>query len=267
MNTFNWGLPPAASSYADRIDFGIRLIHWAMVGIFVLWSIFFIYLLLKYRKRAGIPAERDHEETPGGQAGRLGVLKSLAPDLAVTVFELILIVFYAIPAWTSIKVNFPTDEETVRIDVIAEQFAWNAHYPGKDGRMGRRDPRLVHFNNPIGLDREDPAAADDILTANEIHMPVGKRTLIRLSSKDVIHSFFVPQFRIKQDAVPGMLVPVWVEPTVAGVYPITCSQLCGFAHSLMIGSVVAESPAEFEAWLAAQAAGATAPKKTESLSW
>ena len=260
MNTFNWGLPLAASTYADRIDFGIRIIHWAMLAIFVLWGIFFTYLLMRYRARPGVPAEREDD-------GAHSPLKSLAPDIAVTVFELALIIFYAVPAWTSIKINFPAEEKAHRVDIIAEQFAWNAHYPGKDGKFGRRDPKLVHFTNPIGLDREDPAAADDLVAANELHLPIGTPTLIRLSSKDVIHSFFVPEFRIKQDAVPGMVQKVWVEPTVPGLYPLSCSQLCGFAHANMQANVYVHEEADYTKWFASETKNLKAPAAKADESW
>jgi cytochrome c oxidase subunit 2 len=243
MKTFNWGLPLAASTYAGEIDFGIRLIHWAMLAIFVLWGIFFTYLLIKYRRRDGVPAEREESHS---------VFKSLLPDILVLLFELVLIFTYALPVWSKIKMDVPPEGSSHRVDIIAEQFAWNAHYPGPDGKFGRRDPRLVHFSNPLGLDREDPAAADDITTANEIHMPLGQPTLIRLSSKDVIHSFFVPEFRIKQDAVPGMVIPVWVEPTTPGSFDIACAQLCGFAHSLMHGVVVVSEPEAYKQWASGQ---------------
>ncbi|MBI4374929.1 MAG: hypothetical protein HY549_00610 [Elusimicrobia bacterium] len=236
---YGWGLPIAASSYAKDIDFGIRIIHWAMIAIFVLWGIFFTYLLIRYRRKDGVPAEPED-----GHEG----LKSLLPDIVVMVFEIGLIVFYAIPVWSRIKTQFPIASNSQQIDIIAEQFAWNVHYPGPDGRFGKRDPELIHFTNPVGLDQADPAAADDIVTANEIRMPLGKPTLIRLSSKDVIHSFFVPEFRIKQDAVPGMVIPVWVEPTREGTYELACAQLCGFAHSLMRADVHVQNQADFDAW-------------------
>ena len=251
---YGWGLPVAASTYAKDIDFGIRLIHFAMFAIFILWGIFFTYLLIKYRRRDGVPARRDEKH---------GTFKSLIPDLLVMIGEIVLIVFYAIPVWSRIKIEFPEAAKANQVDIIAEQFAWNAHYPGPDGKFGRRSIDLIHFSNPIGLDREDPAAADDIVTANELHMPLGKPTLIRLSSKDVIHSFFVPEFRVKQDALPGMVIPVWVEPTITGQFEISCAQLCGFAHSLMRGDVFVQTPEEFEAWAKAQTA-APAPKAAES---
>jgi cytochrome c oxidase subunit 2 len=258
---YGWGLPIAASTYARDIDFGIRLIHWAMLTIFVLWSIFFVYLLIRYKRREGIPAEREPEHH--------GIIStSLIPDILVMVFEIGLIFFYALPVWSKIKTQFPAEKDANRIDIIAEQFAWNVHYPGADGKFGKRDLEKIHFSNPIGLDHDDPDAADDIVIANEIHVPLGKPTLIRLTSKDVIHSFWIPEFRIKQDAVPGMTIPVWVEPDRAGVYELSCAQLCGFAHSLMRAEVVAQTPEDYEAWLKKSAPALTAAASTKpSESW
>jgi cytochrome c oxidase subunit II len=246
----NLGLPIPASTYADQIDFGIRLIHWAMFAIFILWGIFFTYLLVRYRRKDGVAAERDAEHG--------SPLKALLPDFIVMAFEIALIVFYAIPVWNSIKINMPKGEAANKVDVVAEQFAWNVIYPGPDGKFGKRDPNLIHFTNPVGIDYSDPASADDVVLANELHMPLEKPTLIRLMSKDVIHSFFVPEFRIKQDAVPGMEIPVWVEPTKTGTFEISCAQLCGFAHSLMRGDVMVHEPAEFDTWLKEQSANVAA---------
>jgi cytochrome c oxidase subunit 2 len=252
---YGWGLPIAASTYARDIDFGIRLIHWAMLTIFVLWSIFFVYLLVRYKKRPGVSAEREQEHH--------GIIStSLIPDIVVMAFEIALIFFYALPVWSNIKTKMPAESEAVRIDIVAEQFAWNAHYPGKDGKFGKRSNEKIHFSNALGLDLDDAAAADDIVIANEIHVPIGKPTLIRLTSKDVIHSFWVPEFRIKQDAMPGMSIPVWFQPDRPGTYELSCAQLCGFAHSLMRASVVVDTAEDYEKWLAATApSAANAPAK------
>lgn len=250
MNSYGWGLPVAASSYARTIDFGLWLIHAAMLLIFVLWGIFFAYLLVKYRRRKGVPAQREEQH---------GELASLLPDVVVMVFEIGLIVFYAIPVWSRIKMSLPASGNAVTIAVVAEQFGWNVHYPGPDGKFGARRLALVHFNNPLGLDAGDPAAADDVVLGNELHLPLDRPALLKLTSKDVIHSFFVPEFRLKQDAVPGMEIPMWVQPTRAGRYEIACAQLCGFGHSLMRGDVIVESGAEFQAWYASRRAAAPAP--------
>ena len=259
-NIYGWGLPIAASTYARDIDFGIRLIHWAMITIFVLWSIFFVYLLVRYKRRDGVPAEREKEHH--------GIIStSLIPDIVVMVFEIGLIFFYALPVWSNIKTKMPAEADSNRIDIVAEQFAWNAHYPGKDGKFGKRTYEKIHFSNALGLDRDDAAAADDIVIANEIHVPMGKPTLIRLTSKDVIHSFWVPEFRIKQDAMPGMTIPVWFQPDRPGTYELSCAQLCGFAHSLMRASVVVDTDEDYAKWLASSAPSAAAAPAKAGESW
>lgn len=277
MNYNGLGLPAAASTYAKEIDFGLWLIHAAMLGIFVLWGIFFAYLLFRYRQRPGVAAEREDHETPASITvpdslskfpfaqllyKHQGEIRSLLPDMIVMVFEIALIVFYAIPVWNRIKIAMPTDDPSAyRVDIIAEQFAWNAHYPGADGKFGPRKPELVHFSNAIGLDRSDPAAADDIVMGNELRLPVNRKALIRLTSKDVIHSFFVPEFRIKQDAMPGMEIPMWVEPTLPGHYELACAQLCGFGHALMRGDVYVETEADHQKWLQSRLKLAAPAKK------
>ena len=264
MGKYGWSLPVAASSYAGSIDFGIWLLHAAMLGIFALWGAFFIYLLVKYRSRPGVAAVReDHGETPARITlpdslskfpfaqllyRNKGELKSLIPDAVILMFEIALILFYAIPVWSKIKVNMPEVKDPVRVEIVAEQFGWSIHYAGPDGKLGPRRSELVHFSNPIGLDREDPASADDVVMGNEMRLPVDKTVLIDLVSKDVIHSFFIPEFRIKQDAMPGLKIPMWITPNKTGKFEISCAQLCGFAHSLMRGDVYVQTQEEFDAW-------------------
>ncbi len=240
MKQYGWGLPLAASSYAGSIDFGIYLIHAVMILIFIIWGVFFTYLLIKYRKKTGVAAQRDEAH---------GVFKSLIPDLIVMVFEIVLIAVYAIPVWSKIKIDTPASGNVNTVAIEAQQWSWNIHYPGPDGKFGKTESKYVHFSNPIGLDYNDPAAKDDIVIANELHLPVNEPTVIELTSMDVIHSLFIPEFRLKQDAVPGMKIPVWVKPTKIGTFEISCAQLCGMAHSFMRGKVVVQSRADYDAWL------------------
>ena len=151
--------------------------------------------------------------------------------------------------------DFPADNEAVVVRVVAEQFAWNAHYPGSDGRFGRRDIKLVAADNPLGIDRTDADAEDDIITTNNLYLPVDRPVLIHLSSKDVIHSFGLFEMRVKQDAIPGMDIPVWFIPNRIGDYEIACSQLCGLGHYRMRGTVQVRSDADYKALLDKEAKG------------
>jgi cytochrome c oxidase subunit 2 len=170
----------------------------------------------------------------------------------VAVIEIILLVFYAIPAWATRVGQPPSENEAIIVRVVGEQFAWNIQYPGRDGRFGRVDIKLVSADNPLGLDRTDPNAKDDIATINQLNLPVDRPVLVRLSSKDVIHSFGLYEMRVKQDAIPGMEIPVWFIPNRAGAYEITCSQLCGLGHYRMRGFLNIQSQPDFDTWMAEQ---------------
>ncbi len=197
------GLPIDASTHGHSIDQIIVITHWLMLVLFLGWGSFFIYSLIRFRK------------SRNPQADYVGVKshKSSYLEVAVALFEGFLLVGFAIPVWSGVWTNYPDPKDAVVIHVIAEQFAWNIHYPGTDGKFGRRDISLVTAENPIGLDRNDADAKDDIATINMMHIPVGKQILIYLTSKDVIHSFGVPLLRVKQDAIPGQMVPITFEAT------------------------------------------------------
>ena len=245
---YGWGLPIAASSFAKDVDFSLHLIHGAVILIFALWSFFFVYCLVRYRHRDG------HAAAYPPESGK-STIASFIPDGIVLAFEIWLIFVFGLPIWAHIKENFPQEGEATRVRVVAQQFSWNTHYPGPDGVFGRTDPSLVDSTNPIGLDHNDKAGADDVVTTNELYAPLGKPILMDLTSQDVIHSFFVPEFRIKQDAVPGMNIKLWVEPILKGKFEIGCAQLCGVGHYRMRGDVFVQSPEEFQAWYRERMAG------------
>ena len=248
------GLPPAASAHAGDIDQMISLVHWLMLVLFIGWGVFFVFVLVKFRRGANPNASYV------GAKGK--VAKST--EVAVALVEVLLLVFYAIPAWAKRVTNFPSGNDAIIVRVVGEQFAWNVQYPGADGKFGRTDPKLVSADNPLGLDRTDPDAKDDITTINQLNIPVGHPVLVHLSSKDVIHSFGLYEMRIKQDAVPGLEMPVWFVPTVTTddmraklkdpmfQYEITCSQLCGLGHYRMRGFVTVQSEADYQKWMAEQ---------------
>jgi len=166
-----------------------------------------------------------------------------------TAVILTILVFMGQRVWASIYfVDAPAD--SLVIQVTGEQFQWNFHYAGPDGAFGRTDTKLITSTNNIGLDRTDPAAKDDVVTLGEMHFPVGRPVKVRLRSKDVIHSFFLPNLRIKQDAVPGMAIEVWFTPNRAGTYEIACAELCGLAHYRMKAALtIDDSQQAFDTWL------------------
>jgi len=243
------GLPVQASTHAGEIDHMISLVHWLMLVLFVGWGIFFVYALFRFRRGANPRASYD------GAKGKI----SKGIEVAIVVIEMVLLAFYAIPAWARRVSEFPPESRATVVRVVAEQFAWNVHYPGPDGKFGRTDVNLVTADNPLGLDRSDPAAKDDITTINQLNLPIDRPVLVHLSSKDVIHSFGLYEMRVKQDAIPGMSIPVWFIPNRAGEYEITCSQLCGLGHFRMRGFVTIQSAADYEKWMADQEKQLTAP--------
>jgi cytochrome c oxidase subunit 2 len=164
----------------------------------------------------------------------------------------------------------PSPNEALQVEVTPEQFAWNIHYAGPDGVFGKTDIKLIDLqSNPLGLDKSDPAAKDDVTTVNQLYVPVNKPIIVRLKSKDVIHSFNVPEFRVKQDAVPGLTIPIWFVPNITTAemrtrtgkpefqYEIACAQLCGLGHYRMRGFVNVLTAEEFQKWLDEQVKAAS----------
>jgi cytochrome c oxidase subunit 2 len=243
-------MPIQASTHAAEIDQMTVLVHWLMLVMFVGWGLFFIFVLFRFRKSANPVASYT------GAKGKI----SKGTEVAVALIEVVLLIFYAIPAWAKRVKAFPSENEAVVVRVVAEQFAWNMHYPGPDNRFGRTDIKLISAENPLGLDRSDAAAKDDIATINQLNLPIDRPVLIHLSSKDVIHSFGLIEMRVKQDAVPGMQMPVWFIPSRAGEYEIACSQLCGLGHFRMRGFVTVQTQADYDKWFGDQQRELTATR-------
>ncbi|MFQ5798148.1 MAG: cytochrome c oxidase subunit II [Bacteroidota bacterium] len=237
------GLPFDASASGGEIDHMIGLVHWLMLVLFVGWGVFFLYCLIRFR------GSRNPRANYAGVKSRL----SNYTEVGVAIVEGILLIGFAFPIWAEIRNEFPSENNSTIVYVVAEQFAWNVHYAGDDGVFGRRDISLVSAENPLGLDRTDPSAKDDIATINQLNLPVNKPVLVHLTSKDVIHSFGIPVMRVKQDAIPGMTIPVWFVPTQIGQYEIACAQLCGLGHYRMRGFVTIQSKEDFQAWLEEEA--------------
>lgn len=252
-------MPIDASAHGWQIDNIIVYLHWLMAVLFIGWSAYFIYVLFRFR------AKKNPEASYEGAHSHF----SSYVEAGVAIFEVILLVGFAIPAWAN-WVSAPDTGEEFQVRVVAQQFAWNIHYPGPDGVFGRVDINLVDdaAGNPLGIDRNDPAARDDVITVNQLYLPVDTDVVVHLSSKDVIHSFYLPQMRVKQDAVPGMMVPVHFRalqstpeenryPACAATkscWEIACAQLCGLTHYRMVGFYNVLPQGEFDTWMADQQA-------------
>ena len=237
------GLPIQASAHAWEIDRMIVIIHYLMFALFIGWGIFFVWVLIRFRASANPRAD---------YAGVTSHTSSYL-EIGIAVIEAVLLIGFAIPAWANRVNDLPPESDSTVIHMIAKQFEWHSHYPGDDGRFGRRDISLITPTNAIGLDRDDPNGADDIVSINQMNMPVDKPVILYLSTMDVIHSLGIAEMRVKQDAIPGMEIPMWWEPTVEGSFEVNCSQLCGLGHYRMRGFVTVQSQSEFDAWLAEEA--------------
>jgi cytochrome c oxidase subunit 2 len=238
MQRFLDMFPIQASTHAAEVDHMTILVHWLMLVLFVGWGLFFLFVLFRFRKSANPKASYT------GAHGKF----AKSTEVVVAIIEIALLVFYAIPAWATRVKAFPAESEAVVVHVYAQQFAWNIQYPGPDGKFGRTDIKLVAADNPIGIDRTDPNAKDDIVTINQLNLPVDRPVLVHLSSMDVIHSFGLYEMRVKQDAIPGLSIPVWFIPNRVGEYEIACSQLCGLGHFRMRGFITIQKAADYKKW-------------------
>jgi cytochrome c oxidase subunit 2 len=237
------GLPGQASTHAAELDNMTALVHWLMLVLFVGWGAYFAFVIVRFRKGANPRASYT------GAKGKV----AKGTEIGVAIVEVVLLLFYAIPAWATRVSEFPSENEAVVVRVMAKQFEWISHYPGADGRFGRREIARVAADNPLGLVRADADAKDDIVTTNQLNLPVDRTVLIQLTSQDVIHSFGLVEMRVKQDTIPGMDIPVWFVPNRVGQYEIACSQLCGIGHFRMRGFVNIQSDADFRNFLAEEA--------------
>ncbi len=238
-------MPPDYSSHGAEIDHLLIGIHWMIAILFVFWAAYILFVLFRFR------AGRNASASYGGMRSRWPVY------LIVAVFavELIELFGFSIPAWARWAQPLVTNVKPLEVQVVAEQFAWNVHYPGPDGIFGRRNVKFVSVENPLGLDADDPNAKDDLNTLNELHLEVNRPVVIHLTSKDVIHSFKLPVMRVNQDAVPGMEIPIHFTPVRTNEgeqWEIACAQLCGLGHYRMRGMLVVETKEGLQEWLSQQ---------------
>ena len=238
LNSF-LGQPPNASEHGFQIDHILEFSHWFMAALFIGWTAYFIFVLFRFRMR--------HHPVADHQGVRSGI--STHREFSVVLIEAVLLIGFAIPLWAKRVNQFPEAKDAILVHAVGQQFNWTFHLPGPDGQFGRRDVYLVSNTNPLGLDQNDPASRDDIVVGGELHVPVDRSVIIELSSKDVIHNFALPAMRIAQDAIPGSIIPMWFKPIKTGTYEVICGQLCGLGHYSMKGTLVVDSPADYQAWL------------------
>jgi cytochrome c oxidase subunit 2 len=233
-------LPAAASGHASMLDAVLFSVHAHMLLIFVVWSAVLVYALIRFRAGA------NPDPRPQGVGG-------LWPAIAiggVIAGDVMILATQALPAWSARSAPPQANVQPIDVRVTGEQFAWNIHYPGPDNVFGRTRQDLVSASNPVGIDRDDPAAKDDIGLLNVLTLPVSRTAIVQLASRDVIHSFTLLPMRVKHDANPGMTSRVWFTPTATGEWEISCSQLCGLGHYRMRGEFRVVSQEAWEKWQA-----------------
>lgn len=233
-----WWFTPIASNWST-IDDTVAITFWVTGIVFIVVNLFMAYCVVRYRHTKGKHAhyEPENKKLEWSLIGitTVGIVAMLAPGLFV---------------WAHF-VNPPADAQV--FEVVGQQWQWSYRFPGKDGVLGAVNTRHIGADNPFGIDVNDAAGRDDIVVNNPVlHLPVGKPVKALLRSKDVLHDFAVPQFRVKMDMVPGQVTYVWFTPTRLGTFEVLCQELCGVAHFAMRGLVVVESPDNFQQWLDSQ---------------
>jgi cytochrome c oxidase subunit II len=211
-----WRLPPNVSTFGGQIDSLFHLISWITIVVFFAVEILLLVFLVRYRGRKGRSAHYTHGNS------RMEIIWTAATALIVVFIGVI-----SRGLWLQIKDPRHFPEPGLELNVTAKQFEWNVTYPGADNQLG---------------------TADDFVRRNQLHVPADVPVRITLRSEDVIHSFFLPQLRLKQDAVPGMEIQAWFEATTPGDYAIGCAELCGLGHYRMKGALTVHDAAGWQQW-------------------
>jgi cytochrome c oxidase subunit 2 len=234
-------LPPLHSDRGD-ID---KAIWWSLLVtglVFIATNLLLAFFTWRYQDAPGAQAAYWHDNP-----------KLEVSWTAVTAVILLVFLVNALSLWNNITKAEALPADAVTVEITAQQFAWNVRYPGPDGVFGKTSAALVDTENLnfIGLDKNDPAAADDVVgPQNTLVLPEGRKVRVLLRSLDVIHSFFLPNFRVKQDAMPGLTIETRFTPTKAGTYEIACAEHCGLGHYRMRGMLTVVPSAQFDAEVA-----------------
>ncbi|MBC8292702.1 MAG: hypothetical protein H8E45_05995 [Proteobacteria bacterium] len=234
--------PELASRHGEGIDAMLNFVLACAGGMFLVGHLVLAWFIWKGAGRSRIEHRMATHTTERRISLALAVMMTLIAEGGVLMIGM--------PVWAEYY-GSDGNAQAVAVRVTAQQFAWNIHYPGADGKWGRVDLQFLDdAENPLGLDPDDPASADDLVLVNNIYLPVERMARVKLFSRDVIHSFFLPNMRVKQDAVPGMSPEVRFFPTRTGDFELACTELCGMGHYRMQGMVHVLGAEEFEKWLA-----------------
>ena len=231
-----WWLPEVASRSGEKIDQLLYAIFYLTAGVFIVTQVVYVYFLIRYRARKGAKATYSHGNN------RLEFIWTVIPTaIFISLWG------YGNHLWWDV-IHAEPPAGTLEVAVTAYQFAFSFQYPGADMKLGRTDVRLLSNDNLFGNDKNDPASKDNF-TSPVLELPVNKPVRIRLNSKDVIHAFYIPEFRVYQDAVPGRTIDwVWFVPTKVGSFQLACNQLCGSGHYNMKAQIQVVSQEEFDKW-------------------
>ena len=233
-----WWWTDIASNWS-AMDDTIILSFWIGGGVFILVCLFMVYCIFRYQYKEGRRSEYKPEDKKLEKGltwlTTIGVVALLAPGLVV---------------WNN-YIRVP--DNAIQVEVMAWQWGWKYRLPGQDGKLGASNNRIISDDNPYGLNIDDPNGKDDVFVeSNELHLLKDRPVKILLRSIDVLHNFYVPQFRSKMDAVPGTITYYWFEPNKKGEYEVLCAEYCGVAHYAMRGKVVVEDEESYNKWLSEQ---------------
>jgi cytochrome c oxidase subunit 2 len=248
-----WWWTPIASNWG-YIDSTLVITFWITGAVFAAVVLFMAYCVYRFRHQEGRTAVYEPEsrklESWLTVVTAVGVAALLAPGLFV---------------WSRF-ITVPAD--ATEIEVVAQQWQWSFRLPGADGKLGTSNARFIGSDNPLGIDPQDPNGQDDVVVeAADLHLPIDKPVKVLLRSIDVLHDFYVPEFRAKMDMVPGTVTYFWFTPIRTGSFEVLCAELCGIGHAFMRGVVDVDNEQDYQAWLQQQSTFAqlSAPAKTGAL--
>ncbi|MFM2242355.1 MAG: hypothetical protein RLZ97_1210 [Verrucomicrobiota bacterium] len=240
-------IPENFSAHGGRVDHMIDVVHWLMIALFIGWTLFFLYCIVRFRA------------SKNPRASYYGVRNHVSShlEIGIIIVEAVLLLGFAFPLWKDRSDNWELvqQRDPVRVRVIGWQFGWTYHYAGADGIFGRIDHRLKTGPNDPGIDLTDPNALDDF-TTSVLRLPVNRPAILNITSNDVIHNYAIVPMRIQQDAIPGKEIPMWFTPVKTLETSVVCGQLCGEGHGNMAGQMEVIAANAFNDWFTTESESA-----------